>query len=495
MTNQKEEKRMKLFVEEQRKSQETESKKDINIENIFTTTAEENQNQTQELNVSSPEITITVDEYKVPDITSNNAEVEVITVQQPTLTVSDVQGKTGQIFQNAVAATTSVAVVVVATPLFDNVNAQFLELKILEDQIYYEVEIYESVGEDQEPNGRPLRLIIESQWDTIEVELNYGLNQNFLTDLRPNAQYTFTVQMDKGIIWNTLVSQRVQTESELAGVVGPATTIPSIEGRLISLNAFAQSGGVDVQFYQFVVIENGQAIISIPVSEGEQIINFMLPSTNNSFIFQLQAVTASSELVILDSRPFIPKAIFESTLAATYLYPHKILVQPTIIIDDFIDVQYRLVLKQNNLVVENLLISNDVLLDIVPNASYTLDWVAVYTDPRTNVSHQDVLSSISINTPPNLFYIIQEIRKDDNIQIIMQFENFLSLIDRTYVDIIDSSGNIQSLVPMQFITSQFNTGLYEWQSSEAFPSGSRIEIGVILKVNPNQKVPLYQINP
>jgi hypothetical protein len=77
----------------------------------------------------------------------------------------------------------------------------------------------------------------------------------------------------------------------------------------------------------------------------------------------------------------------------------------------------------------------------------------------------------------------------------MQFENFDRLLDSTYVDLIDSRGNLQSLTPMQFITSQFSTGLYEWQYSGLIPPGSRIEIGVILSVTPGLKVPLYQINP
>lgn len=486
---------MKKFNDEQRTSQESDPKKDYNIENVFAASVEENTHHTQELNTSSPETSINGDEYKMPETSAGQPEVETVSTKQPDLNIADAQGKVGQIFQNTVAVTTSVAVVVVATPLFDNVNAQFIDFKLFENQIYYEVEVLESIGEEQEPNGRPLRLIIESQWETIEVELEYGLNQNVLTGLRPNAQYTFTVQMDKGVIWNTLVSQRVQTKSELAGVIGPASTFASSEGREISMDIFAQAGGVEVQFYQFVVIEEGQAIITLPVVEGEQTINFSLPPANKSFEVQLQAITAQSELITLDSRPFNPKAIFSSTMDASYLYPHQFLIQPTIVPDAFIEAQYRLVLKQDQLVIENIAVTDDLLLVVSPNTTYTLEWVVVYTDPRTGEDHQDVLSSVTLTTPPELFYIIQDIRRDEAIQVLMQFENYDSLLDTTYVDLIDAQGNVQSLDAMQFITSQFNTGLYEWQYSGPIPAGSRIEIGVILSVTPGLKVPLYQINP
>lgn len=495
MSHLKEANGMKQFNDEQRTTQETEPKKNYNIENVFATSIEENTHHTQELNTATPETKINVDEYKAPETTSTQPEVETVSSQQPDLNIADAQSKVGQIFQNSVAATTSVAVVVVATPLFDNVNAQFIELRLLENQIYYEVEILESVGEEQEPNGRPLRLIVESQWETIEVELEYGLNQNVLTGLRPNAQYTFTVQMDKGLVWNTLVSERVQTESELAGVIGPASTLASFEGRDVTMNIFAQAGGVEIQFYQFVVIEDGQAIITLPVVEGEQTINFNLPPANKSFEIQLQAITANSELVTLDSRAFNPKAIFNSTLDASYIYPHQILIQPTIVPDAFIDAQYRLILKQDNLVFENIPITDDLLLEVSPDTNYTLEWVAVYTDPRTGEGHQDVLSSLTLTTPPELFYILQEIRRDDAIQVLMQFENYDSLLESTYVDIIDSQGNVHSLEGMQFITSQFNTGLYEWQFAGPLLPGSRIEVGVILSVTPGLKIPLYQINP
>ena len=486
---------MKVFNEEQRMTQESNEKKTYNLENILAPHAEENAHQGQELNPSARETDVNPDEYKHPETQAATAQVEDVQTKQPDLNVSDVQGKVGQVFQNTVAATTSVAVVVVATPLFDNVTAEFVELRLLENQIYYEVEVLEAVGEEQEANGRPLRLIVESQWETIEVELNYGLNQNVLNDLRPNAQYTFTVQMDKGIVWTTLISERVRTESELAGIVGPATTIPSVAQRDVSLNVFAQAGGVEVQFYQFVVIEDGQAIITLPVEEGEQTVNFQLPAANKSFEFQLQAITQTSELITLDQRAFNPKAIFNSTVNISYLYPHQFLIQPTFIADAFIEPQYRMVLKENGIVLENIPVTSDLVLNVSPETTYTLEWVAVYMDPRTNENHQDVLSSETFTTPPELFYIIQEIKRDEGTQILMQFENFDTLIDQTYVDLIDASGNVSSLGSFSFVASQFTTGLYQFNLPSDLPAGSRIELGVILSVTPDLKVPLHQITP
>ena len=491
---------MKKFDGEQRNSQETDPKKRRDIEDFFSSPKEDNTYQSQELNPEINELPVVDDEFMTteqtePTASPSNTDVEDLSSNTPDIDLSDVQGKVGQIFQNTVAATTSVAVVVVATPLFDNVNAEFLELRLLENQIYYEVSVIESLGEEQEPAGRPLRLIVENQFERIEVDLEYGLNANVLNNLRPNAQYTFTVQMDKGIVWTTLLSERVRTASEIAGIIGPATTVWSDAGRNVSLNVFTQAGGEEIQFYQFVVIDDGQAILTIPAVEGEQTLEFDLPLANKTYLFELQAITEASELRTLDSRSFNPKAVFNSTVSYDYLYPHQILVKPQIIPDPFIDAEYRLVLKQNGVVIENIRIQEDVLLQVSPNTTYTLEWVVTYLDPRTNQSYTDVLSVESMTTPPELFYIIQEIRRDETIQIIMQFENYETLLSSTYVDIIDASGNVQSLSPLQFITSQFNTGLYEISFNENLLSGSRIEIGVILSVTPDLKVPLYQIKP
>ena len=491
---------MKTYDEEQRNSQETDPKRSRDIENTFTSSKEENDYQSQELNPQPSEIPHQSDEFQTELLDSAEkpsaaVEIEDLSSNTPDLDISDVQGKVGQIFQNTVAATTSVAVVVVATPLFDNVNANFVELRLLENQIYYEVEVIERLGEDQEPANRPLRLIVENQFERIEVELEYGLNANVLNDLRPNTQYTFTVQMDKGIVWNTLVSERVRTASELAGIIGPATIIQEPSSRNVSLNVFTQAGGEEIQFYQFVVIDEGQAILTIPATEGEQTLNFELPLDNKSYRLELQAITAASELITLESRTFHPKAVFNSTVKYSYLYPHQILVQPTLVIDPLIDANYRLVLKENDQVIENLSVTGDLLLTVSPDTTYTLEWVVQYLDPRTNTSHTDVLATESLTTPPELFYIFQEIRRDESIQVIMQFENYNTLLDQTYVDIIDSAGNRTALNPLQFIASQFNTGLYEITFDESLLQGGSIEIGVILTLTPDLKVPLYQINP
>lgn len=489
---------MKTYDEEQRNSQETDPKKSRELENIFSSSNEENGYQDQELNLEIKETPLVQDEFKSTSTFDNNdpnVDLEDLSAQTPDLDISDVQGKVGQIFQNTVAVTTTVAVVVVATPLFDNVSAEFLELRLLENQIYFEVQVIEALGEDQDPAGRPLRLIVENQFERIEVDLEYGLNANVLNNLRPNAQYTFTVQMDKGLVWTTLLTERVRTASEIAGIIGPATTVRSDDVRNVSLNVFTQAGGESIQFYQFVVIDDGQAILTLPAAEGEQTLEFELPLANKTYRLELQAITTDSQLRTLDSRNFNPKAVFNSTVDYDYIYPHQILVKPQIIPDPFINAEYRLVLKQNGTVLENIRIQQDVLLQVSPNTAYTLEWVVTYLDPRTDQSHTDVLAIETITTPPELFYIIQEIRRDGTLQIIMQFENFDTLLSSTYVDLIDAAGNVQSLSPMQFITSQFNTGLYELSFSENLLSGSRIEMGVILTVTPDLKVPLYQVNP
>ena len=484
---------MKRVDEEQRTSQETETK-DWDGKNLFTVT-EENTEADFEVNTDVSEVAAPADDINTVETSAADVDIEVLDSSGPDIDISDVQGKVGQIFQNTVAATTSVAVVVVATPLFDNVSAQFVELRLLENQIYYEVEVIEAVGEDQEPSNRPLRLIIENQFERIEVELEYGLNAQVLNNLRPNAQYTFTVQMDKGIVWTTLLSERVRTQSELAGVIGPAETRRLDNAREATFNIFTQAGGEEIQFYQFVLKDEGQAIITEPLVEGEQSLTILVPLANKSFQIELQAITANSELRVLDSRAFNPRAIFDSTVKTTYLYPHQILVQPTIVADPFIDVTYRLVLKQNGVVIENIRVSDDLLLQVSPSQTYDLEWVAVYTDPRTNQDRQDVLSQTQITTPPELFYIIQEMRRDDQIQVVMQFENFNTLLDSVYVDLIDASGTVTTLSPMQFITANANTGLYDWRYEGPIPAGARIEIGVILVFNPNFKIPLYQITP
>ena len=387
--------------------------------------------------------------------------------------------KIKRLFQNSVGVTASATAVVVATPLFDNVAAEFNEFKLLEDSIYYEIEVIEEVAEDGTANGRPLRLVIENQWERIEVDLAYGLNEQVLEDLRPNANYNFTVQMDKGVTWVTLANESVSTENELAGVIGPLSFEETPNAYQASLELYTQAGGVDINFYQLVVIEANQTLSQSPVSEGESATSIDFPKTNASFQLQLQAITADSELIVLDEKTIHPPAYFEASMTAQLINPTQVLIQPSPDLDAFTEQTYRLDIIENGILIDSLEMTDDTVIDVAPENVYEFVYYVTYVDDRLGTPNQKTFATVQIETPDDLFYVLNIIEHDASSEYLLSVENYDTWFKSTFVRGYDASGTLLFESPLSFVSEVGPTSLFRLVPS---PNNAyhTITIGLIL---------------
>lgn len=385
--------------------------------------------------------------------------------------------KIRKLFQNSVGVTASATAVVVATPLFDNVTAEFNEFKLLEDSIYYEVDVVEEVGEEGVPNGRPLRLIIENQWERIEVPLEYGVNADVLSELRPNANYDFTIQMDKGVTWVTLASQQVTTEDELAGVIGPRSYEVTGSARQVTLDVLTQSGGVAIQFYQLALIEDDQTLTQIPVMEGTQTLTFELPLDNQTWRLELQAITAESELLVLDETVLIPPGHFDTAFNVQLIGPKEALIQPTPDFDAFADQVYLVDIIENGVLIDTVEATSDFTAELESSQVYQFIFYVNYVDPRTEEIQQEILGESVVETPDALFYLLNVIDHEDETEYLLQVENFDAWFTNAFIRYVRSDGSVISTQSFERVSTVGSTTLFR---INPLATNGIIEIGLTL---------------
>lgn len=402
--------------------------------------------------------------------------------------------KAKRLFQNSIGVTASAAVVVVATPLFDNVNADFISLKLLEDSIYYELEVIEAVGEDQVPNAYPLRLIIENQWERIEVDLEYGLTSNVISELRPNAEYSFKVEMDKGLTWVTLLSERVTTENELAGVIGNIDYTDT-DVRTLSFNVFTQFGGVPIDYYFLEIYENDVQLTLLDVVEGEQTLTYEIPIKNSRYTFILKGVSETGQLYTLDERIFNPVPVFDHDFDIELISLSQVLVRNQIDRSEF-NPSYRLEMTENNQPLEPIqLEGDDLTLSLEAGENYTFEIIMTYVDPRTQETYETRIYKQAITMPNEIFYIINEITTDEGTTYLLNLDNFDENYTNAYLKIVNpSTGRIYKEYIFKRISDRFTTTLLEYYLEEALDSNQVLIIGVTLK-DSNLEVPLHTITP
>lgn len=385
--------------------------------------------------------------------------------------------KIRKLFQNSIGVTASATAVVVATPLFDNVTAEFNDFKLLEDSIYYEIDVIEEVGEEGVPNGRPLRLVIENQWERIEVPLEYGVNADVLSELRPNANYDFTVQMDKGVTWVTLANQQVTTEDELAGVIGPAAYDVRGAVRQVELEVLTQSGGVAIQFYQLALIKDGQTISQTPIEEGTQTVNFELPLDNASWQLELQAITAESELIILDDSILIPPGHFDTSFSVQLIGPKEALIQPLPDLNAFTDQVYLVDIIENGVLIDTVEATSDFTAELEAAQSYQFVFYVNYIDERTEETFQEILAESLIETPENLFYLLNVIEHETGTEYLLQVENYDTWFTDAFIRYVRLDGSVFSTVSFERVSTVGSTTLFR---INPLATNGIIEIGLTL---------------
>ncbi len=198
--------------------------------------------------------------------------------------VNSRQEKVKRLMGNVVGAGASVAVVAAVASFTISVEASFLNVTVFQNRAFYQLEVREIVeiegsGEIPEdtpdPINTPIRLRVQNQWDDFFLPLIYGYNEGFIEPLRPNQQYTLTIELEQAISWSTLDSISFNTQPTNAAVISDVieTTSPLNPLSQLSVSVLTQNGGTPPDAWT-LVLTYGDTFIEQPLNVGENLISF-----------------------------------------------------------------------------------------------------------------------------------------------------------------------------------------------------------------------------
>ena len=185
---------------------------------------------------------------------------------------------------NFVGVTASVAVVATVASFSISVEAAFLDVTVFQNRAFYELEVNEIVEvvgsgeipeEAPEPINTPVRLRVQNQWDDFFLPLIYGYNQGFIEPLRPNQQYTLSIEIEQTLGWSTLDTYLFNTQPTNAAVISEVleTTSPLDPITHLDVSVFTQNGGTPPTDWQ-LELRYGDTVINEPLVVGENQLRF-----------------------------------------------------------------------------------------------------------------------------------------------------------------------------------------------------------------------------
>lgn len=198
-------------------------------------------------------------------------------------------------------AGSSVAVVVAVASFSISVDASFIDVTVFQNQAFYQLEVKEiveiegsgEIPEDMpEPVNTPVRLRVQNQWDDFFLPLIYGYNEGFIQPLRPNQQYTLTIELEQAVTWSTLDTFLFTTDPTNAAVITDITesTSPLNPLTQLSVNVLTQNGGTPPTEWK-LTLSYGETLIERPLPIGDSLITFEdLPHGNDPIELEVLAV-------------------------------------------------------------------------------------------------------------------------------------------------------------------------------------------------------------
>ena len=209
--------------------------------------------------------------------------------------------KSKRLLRNVFGTGSSVAVVAAVASFSISVDASFIDVTVFQNQAFYQLEVKEiveiegsgEIPEDMpEPVNTPVRLRVQNQWDDFYLPLIYGYNEGFIQPLRPNQQYTLTIELEQAISWSTLDTFLFTTDPTNAAVISDITesTSPLNPLTQLSVKVLTQNGGTPPTEWK-LALSYGETLIERPLPIGDSLITFEdLPHGNDPIELEVLAV-------------------------------------------------------------------------------------------------------------------------------------------------------------------------------------------------------------
>lgn len=344
---------------------------------------------------------------------------------------SQKQSKARSIMSNVVGAGAAVAVAVVA--LSSTVEAYFRELFVFEDTIFYTVEVVEIYDQEEgEPQNLPVRLVIEDQFDTVYIDLDYGQTSGEINNLSKNNVYQFKIQLQKDVGWITLESTSVNTYDKLNGAVYELTMDEDYRSSTSDLNfgVYVQQG-IEILSNLYLEVEYLGSIQTFPLEFGNQ--NVVIPDFKYTELIletRIFAQVEDGDLLELHNKVFDMRPYFLADINFDYIDTTTMNIHISNTELPFVVGYLYRVTKGDRVIDSGFLQDETTSITVEPYQSYTFEvFGTVNRDTYPLISY-----SMTTDAPP--FAVTQLLRGvDENRLTVNVFEYNSETYDRVYVNI------------------------------------------------------------
>jgi hypothetical protein len=329
------------------------------------------------------------------------------------------QDRVKRLLGNVVVASTSVTVLVAAASFSPQFQATIYELTPFVDRLAFDIDVS---AIDDDVQSTPLRIKLESQWDTLYQDITFGRQQGFIEALRPQQRYTFTIEQFQTLTWSSIVSETFSTRADVAQAAFLAieeTTHPLETTTSIMTQVFIQDSLPNADAW-YVQLQQDTLTFTQPMSIGETTLYWDFEQVSNSLIEFSVLRLSGEQLQTIRTTTVAPQLYIDGSL--TIFFPSLTTLHVEANIKGlFADHEWVIVLDNDE---ETLMFPNreDVhSITLSPGKLYQLSWL-LYIEANTPAL---LLLATPIITLDNPLYSLQIININNDFHIEFQIPNLL----------------------------------------------------------------------
>ncbi len=316
------------------------------------------------------------------------------------------QSKVKRLMSNFIGASASVAVVTAVASITVSMEARFLKVDVLEDRAFYELEVIETLTVDGStslasselvnPDPAAVQLRVESQWDNYVIALIYGFNEGVIQSLRPNQNYTLSIELEDTLGWRTLdthtFSTRPRTNAVITSIIettSPLSSITSFEAQVITQDGFTAADKWEVEF------NYGDVTTTTTVGVGQETLTWMDLSHQNTDVEIRVFATINNDRRLISEKTQTTTPFIDGSIDLEFTTRTNLSIRPRF---NHLSTPGTHAIKwmDINNHVQSFSITDEVLLieNLIENQLYQLQWIYTTEDERTFVVFEKSLTPI-----------------------------------------------------------------------------------------------------
>jgi hypothetical protein len=392
-------------------------------------------------------------------------------------------------------AMSTVAVVAAVTLIPTSPKAEIIKAVSLNEEIIYQVNV---TDEDNALDLSTLSVVVENQLEYYEQSISLGENSGYFDSLSYDTEYRLSVYGSKGFGQERLDTVMVITKEKVGGTIlsvsnpNPEDTTNYIVD--VSINdPNTNYSSINLYYGYTWEYETEIEYSSIEVTSPRMTVELFEIYTSEPIHIYIEATTLDGTEV-LDEIWVTPPFEFYSSVYMSYINSKEV---GFYVYSDMNaeNISYKMNVYNNNLLVrtETLVLgisddeeyhygNNEIIIDkLLPSTTYDYECIAIYTNPLTLRTEQEIIYEEEITTLDTYSYAYNVEEFDEYFEITIVVDDPNHYFQNVYYESNDTSGEYD----MYLYSEMLDFTLNEFDKSVTFtifkPSASSYQITIDMR--------------